>query len=236
MNDLNKTPKTLHTSLDGTVKEVEKLDTRESDEIFKAIANDMELIKKCKRSWTMTIAVELLIDTFIPIGMMIEKSSSIWGVSYFWDVIIPFVAALMFLLLPPGKGHTFTNGKPIRIKGQIPKKIIYFILAVLPWYFCIVIRFDVDPVKALWITPISFIAILINAKYNLSGRTGVYSEDYRSVRICQSEGGLNPDALPPVFMNAENKAAIMRMTPQDWNRIGHQLRQAGYKNVLKKGR
>ena len=123
-------------------------------------------------------------------------------------------------------------------------KFFYYILAWMPWYSCIVLRFGVHPLHALWIAPVSLIVLIIwaltrdkvRAQTDPLGLNSVYSEDYRRVRVCQSSGGLNPDAMPPVIMTAANKDAIMRMTPQDWNLIGHRLRQAGYKNVLRKSR
>lgn len=243
MVDLNKKPlPDPRADLIGVLKKI--AEKREKEEIFKAIEAESELIRKYKQSWTIGIITALLIVIWVPIITFKEKSSSIWEISYYWGVIIPLGITFFMLCEPPGKELKFSNGAPVRVKGQWWKKIIYYILAWVPWYSCIVIRFNVPPLRALWVTPLTLILLIIWSLFSNSyyaqtdplGMKRITPEEYRSVRVCQSSGGLNPDALPPIFMNAANKDAIMRMTPQDWNRIGHQLKQAGYKNVLKKGR
>lgn len=213
---------------------------REKEELFKAIEAESKLIQRYKRCWINAVIIALLTVIWIPIITIKEKSSAIWEISYFWGVIIPLAVTFLMLCEPPGKGFKFSNGASVKVKGLGWLKFIYYILAWVPWYSCIVLRFNVHPLKALWVTPLSLVVLIIfglfDGKNDPNGTNRIYTEDYRTVRLRQSAGGLNPDALPPVFMNAANKDAIMRMSPQDWNLIGHRLRQAGYKNVLKKGR
>lgn len=226
------------------IAEKRKEENHEREELFKAIEAEARLIKKYRQSWTKAVVIALVIAILVPFITMKEKSSSIWEISYFWGVIFPLVITLFMLFEPPGKGATFSDGTPIKVKGQLWKKAVYCILAFVPWYSCLVLRFGVDPLQALWITPASLIVLVIWAltKDKVSAQTDplglkkVYAEDYRTVKLHQKMGGLNPDTMPPILMTAANKDSVMRMTPQDWNLIGHRLRQGGYKNVLKKGR
>lgn len=228
----------------GKIAEKRETENQEREALFKAIESESRSMKKYCQSWTKAVVTALLIAFLVPFITMKERSSSIWEISYFWGIIFPLGITFFMLFEPPGKGLTFSDGTPIKVKGQLWKKIIYYILAWVPWYSCLVLRFGVDPLHALWITPVSLIVLVIWAlvKDKVSARTDplgvkkVYAEDYRTVKINQRSGGLNPDAMPPILMTSANKDAIMRMTPQDWNLIGHRLRQAGYKNVLKKGR
>lgn len=214
------------------------------EELLKAIEAEARLMKKYSRSWTKGVVIAILFAFLVPFITMKEKSSSIWEISYFWGIIFPIAITIFMLGEPPGKGATFSDGTPIRVKGQLWKKFVYYILALVPWYSCLVLRFRVDPLQALWITPVSLVVLVIWAltKDKVSAQTDplglkkVYAEDYRTVKLHQKMGGLNPDTMPPILMTAANKDSVMRMTPQDWNLIGHRLHQAGYKNVLKKGR
>lgn len=248
MVDLNKKP--LPDSYAELIKVLGKIaakretENHEREEIFKAVEAECKLLQRYKQSWVMSFVTALLIAIFVPAITIKEKSSSIWEISYLWEVIIPLGLTFFMLCVQPGKGLTFSNGNPIRFKGLGWIKFFYYILAWMPWYSCIVLRFGVHPLHALWIAPVSLIVLIIwaltrdkvRAQTDPLGLNSVYAEDYRRVRVCQSSGGLNPDAMPPVIMTAANKDAIMRMTPQDWNLIGHRLREAGYKNMLKKGR
>lgn len=226
------------------IAEKRKAENHESEEIFKAIEAEARLMKKYRHSWTRAVVIALLIAILVPSITMKEKSSSIWEISYFWGVVFPIGITFFMLGEPPGKGATFSDGTPIKVKGQLWKKVVYYILACVPWYSCLVLRFRVDPLQALWITPVSLVVLVIWAltKDKVSAQTDplglkkVYAEDYRTVKLHQKMGGLNPDTMPPILMTAANKDSVMRMTPQDWNLIGHRLHQAGYKNVLKKGR
>lgn len=226
------------------IAEKREAENHEREELFKAIEAEARLMKKYSRSWTKGVVIALLFAFLVPFITLKEKSSYIWEISYFWGIIFPLVITIYMLFLSPGKGMTFSNGTPIKVKGQLWKKAVYYILAWVPWYSCLVLRLGVDPLQALWITPVSLVALVIFAltKASTGAQTEptevkkVYAEDYRMVRLRQNSGGLNPDTMPPILMTAANKDEIMRMTPQDWNLIGHRLRQAGYKNVLKKGR
>lgn len=213
---------------------------REKEELFKAIEAESKLIQRYKRSWTNSVVIALFTVAWIPLITLWEKSSSIWTISYFWGVIIPLAVTSLMLFLPPGKDMRFPNGTQIKVKGLWRLKLVYYILAWLPWYSCIVLRFGVHPLHALWITPLSLAILIARAMFDTPddplASNRVYAEDYRAVRQRQSSGGLNPDALPPVFINNANKDAIMKMTPQDWHLVGLRLRQAGYKNVFKKRR
>ena len=145
------------------------------------------------------------------------------------------------LLIPPGNGLTYSDGSHIKVKGQWWKKAAYYILAWVPWYSCIVLRFDVHPLNAFWITPLSLIILIIltltrNSRNDPMGTNGVTLSDYQIVRQKQQGGGLNPDAIPPTFMTAANKDAVMRMTSTDWQLLGHKLYEAGYKNIFRKRR
>lgn len=236
MVDLNKKPlPDPRADLVGVLKKI--AEKHEKEQIFKAIEAESKMIRKYTQSWTKGIIIGLLIVIWVPVIALKEKSSSIWEISYCWGVILPFMITFFMLCEPPGKELRFSNGAPVRVKGQWWKKIIYYILAWVPWYSCIVIRFNVLPLRALWVTPLTLILLIIWALFrdwyyaqtDPLGMKRITPQEYRSVRISQSSGGLNPDVLPPIFMNAANKEAIMRMTPQDWNRIAHQLSQAGYK-------
>lgn len=218
-------------------------ENREKEELFRGLEEESKLMQGYKRCWTRAVIIALLTVIWIPVIIIKEKSSSIWEISYFWGIIIPLGITFFMLFEPPGKTMTYSNGTPIKVKGQWWKKIIYYILAWVPWYSCIVLRFGVHPLHGLWVTPVSLIVLIIWAM--TGGKTVPHSErigksvsaaDYRKVRNRQIAGGLNPDALPPVFMNSANKDAIMRMTSGDWYRVGNRLRQAGYKNVFKKRR
>lgn len=214
------------------------------EELFKAIEAEARLMKKYSRSWTKGVVIAMLFAFLVPFITMKEKSSSIWEISYFWGIIFPIAITLFMLGEPPGKGATFSDGTPIRVKDQLWKKFVYYILALVPWYSCLVLRFRVDPLQALWITPVSLVVLIILAltKTPVSTQANpqrvkkVTETDYRRLRSHQISGGLNPDAMPPIFMTPANKDAIMRMTPSQWTRLGHQLKAAGYKNVMKKGR
>lgn len=211
---------------------------REKEELFKAIEAESKLIQRYKRCWINAVIIALLTVIWIPIITIKEKSSAIWEISYFWGVIIPLAVTFLMLCVPPGKGMRFSNGTRIKVKGLWWLKLLYYILAWVPWYSCIVLRFNVHPLHALWVAPVSLVVLVLWAMFggepDPNGTGGVYTEDYRSVRLRQESGGLNPNALPPVFMNAANKDAILRMTPQDWHSVGLKLRAAGYKNVMKK--
>lgn len=213
---------------------------REKEELFKAIKAEGKLIQRYKQSWTKSVVIALLTVPWIPVITIWEKSSSIWTISYFWGVIIPLAVTSLMLFLPPGKDMRFPGGAKIKFKGLWWLKLVYYILAWLPWYSCIVLRFGAHPLHALWITPLSLAILIARAMFDTPddplASNRVYAEDYRAVRQRQSSGGLNPDALPPVFINNANKDAIMKMTAQDWHLVGLRLRQAGYKNVFKKRR
>lgn len=247
MVDLNKNPlPDPHAALInvlGKIAEKREAENQEREEIFKAIEAEARLMQKYRRSWTRAVVIALVIAILVPVIIMKEKSSSIWEISYFWGVIISLVITFLMLFVPPGKGATFSDGTPIKVKGQLWKKIVYYTLAWVPWYSCLVLRFGVDPLQALWITPVSLVVLIILSltKTPVSTHTNpqrvkkVTEMDYRRLRSHQISGGLNPDAMPPIFMTAANKDAIMRMSPTEWTRLGHRLKAAGYKNVLKKG-
>ena len=228
----------------GKIAEKREAENQESEKLFKAIEAEARLMKKYSQSWTKGVVIALVFAFLVPFITLKEKSSSIWEISYFWGIIFPLVITIFMLFEQPGKGMTFSNGTPIKVKGQLWKKAIYYILAWVPWYSCLVLRLGVDPLQGLWMAPVSLVVLIILAltKDKVSAQTDplgvkkVYAEDYRTVKINQRSGGLNPDAMPPILMTAANKDEIMRMTPQDWNLIGLRLRQAGYKNVLKKGK
>lgn len=66
--------------------------------------------------------------------------------SYLWGVIIPLGITSFMLCEPPGKELKYSNGASIKVKSQWWKKFIYYILAWVPWYSCIVIRFSLHSV------------------------------------------------------------------------------------------
>ena len=210
------------------------------EEIIKAIEEENKLIQQYKKSCSIHVAVAFLIVIWVPLITLAEKrNSSIWMLSYLWGIVIPLTMTVIMLLVPPGNGLTHSDGSPIKVKGQWWKKAAYYILAWVPWYSCIVLRFDVHPLNALWITPLSLVILIIltltqNSRNDPMGTSSVTPSDYRSVRLNQQIGGLNPKTIPPAFMTAANKDAVMRMTPTDWRLLGHKLYEAGYKNIFMK--
>ena len=209
-------------------------------EIIKAIEEENKLIQQYKKSWSLHVAVAFLIVIWVPLITLAEKqNSSIWMLSYLWGIVIPLAMTVIILMVSPGNCLTHSYGRPIKVRGQWWKKTAYYILAWVPWYSCIVLRFDVHPLKALWITPLSLIILIIltlarNSRNDPTGTNNVTLSDYQIVRQKQLGGGLNPDAIPPTFMTDANKDAVMRMTSTDWQFLGHKLYDAGYKNIFRK--
>ena len=227
----------------GKIAEKREAENWESEKLFKAIEAEARLMKKYSQSWTRGVVTALAFAFLVPFITLKEKSSSIWEISYFWGIILPLVITFFLLFLPPGKGMTFSNGTPIKVKGQLWKKVIYYILAWVPWYSCLVLRLGIDPLQGIWITPVSLVVLIIFAITKTPINTQkvqkkpkkIAKNDYKRLRSHQISGGLDPDAIPPVFMTAENKEAFLRMTPTQWTRLGHRLKAAGYKDVMKNG-
>lgn len=249
MIDLKKKPLPPRQSYESLARVISQIadKKKERDKIVKVLEEERRRIKIYKNYWTQGILIAAAVDALnLWIMTFKDTSTGFLGAAlvmfaYIWGILGSI--ALTFILVranPSVRFRSKYDDRPIKVKGQWWKKIIYYILAGVPWYSCLVVRFRVDTIQAIWIAPISFVAlcffILLNSRLGDPAKIGQPTMyEYKAVRVNQSLGGLDPDKVP-IIMTSDNMDSIMRMTPQDWNYVGHQLNSAGYKGVLKKGR
>lgn len=249
MIDLKKKPIPPRQSYENLARVISRIADKQSerDKVVKALEEEHRRTKIYKNYWTQGILIAIIVDALNLLIMTVkDKSTGLLGAAlvmfaYIWGILGSIT--LTFILVKANPSVRFRSkydDRPVKAKGQWWKKIIYYILAGVPWYSCLVIRFRVDMIQAIWIAPVSLVALCLLMSFNASHGNPMRigeptSQDYKAVRVNQSLGGLNPDKVP-IVMTFDNMDTIMRMDPQDWNYIGHQLNSAGYKGVLKKGR
>lgn len=74
---------------------------REMEELLKTLEEESKPMQKYKRWQTGAVIIAPLTVILIPVIIIKNKSSSIWEISHFWEIIIPLGVIFFMLVEPP---------------------------------------------------------------------------------------------------------------------------------------
>lgn len=201
-----------------------------SEELVEELKINQESRSNYQSYWNKMLAFSFFASIGFTILFAWENQTKYLSImSYLWDVPFGFAVTGILVLFPIKEKFTYCDGS--RVSGGLWKKIIHFVLAFVPMYSLLVFRLHLDPVKCLWLTPVSFVTILVYVKLMQSPIR--YSKgdkmtigDYMTLRDTQKKAGIDPDKLP---IYGTNISEIKSMSVMDWMLLKRDMELAGYK-------
>ena len=135
-----------------------------------------------------------------------------------------FAATLLGIVIVP---QYSVGGSTLLVLMQLA----LFIVGMLPWYFNCATVWNFGWVKAIWMTPLTLLVIVLYGGFCSLKPAGVSSgdsltiNDMSVIRRTQRLAGLDPNRVPPTLVSAKT---AKRMSVTDWNALGYDLTLAGY--------
>lgn len=212
-----------------------------SKKAAKILKEDQEIKNQYSRDWTRWTMYSVLSAVAFTVIVFLEKNNdTIWLLSYLWGVVLEIVVSFIFLMIhcrdrDSGLYQLSDGSFP---KGCYFRKVIYYICGIVPLYLCVWLRFHFVWYKALWITPVVFIIILVlgllygSPSTNYTSGTSVSVSDMVVLRREMMMAGIDPDKFPAAAVTSN----VKDMSISDWARVKMNMELAGFDVSLDKNR
>lgn len=212
-----------------------------SEKTIKILKEDQKIKNQYKRDWTKWTIYSFFSAVVFTVIVFLEKNNdTVWMMSYSWGVVLEIVFSLCFLLIncrdrDSGLYQLSDGSFP---KGCYIRKFIYYICGLVPLYLCVWLRFNVVWYKALYLTPVAFVIILVlgllygtpSARYTSGPSMSV--SDMVVLRQEMMTAGIDPDKFPTAAVTSN----VKNMSISDWSRVKMNMQLAGFDVSLDKSR
>ena len=202
-----------------------------SDKVVDNILHDKSVLENCKSRSMKLILVGISVSILYTIFLLAEKSNeNLSTASFLWDIPLAFICTccLFFSSLKNRREAVYSDGS--RVKGCTLRRLVCYIVALVPIYSLCVIKLDLGVVSSLWMAPAGFFGALF--LFYLYDSPEPYTKgpdmtvsDYRLLRDVQSRAGINPDKVP---LSVLNSSEVKSMTVGDWIEVKRKMGLAGY--------
>lgn len=202
-----------------------------TQEVLDTIKHDHEVEKGYHAHWTQQLVIAFLIDlAFLVVIHLERRTETLWQLSVLWGIALEIAATFMLLFINFDSADLFVRSDGSTVRGDVFKKIIYYLLSFVPLYLCCYYRFHFSAVRSIYMAPVVLLIAtglalfrsLPVAGYSKGGRMTV--QDLATLRRTLEMAGIDPDKVPATVFGPSAKS----MTVMDWIHIKRSAELAGY--------
>lgn len=211
-----------------------------SDKIIKSFRHDAEIKAQYFKMWVLNLLGAIVTALVFAAAVALEYSEDdLWLISNIWGIPLEFAAtAILLKVVPSYNRETYRLSDGSVASGHNFIKFLYFTISFIPLYLCVWLRFHIDAVKAVFMTPI-VMAIAFGITIFESSVTsrmtysphdphrrgvGVSVAELKRLRENQKSAGLDPDKLPLCCFSD----SVLDLSITDWRNIKRDMELAGY--------